>query len=115
MQQERRNHPRFTVDGIKAHLTIKRPANDTLEFEGEVIDLSYTGIKIHLDSPLPEESEGWVSIVLILPNSQIPVAIRGEIKHLCQGTHYGVQCDDTLPKDAYDELLFECVKSGQKV
>lgn len=113
MNQERRNHPRFSVGGLKAHVTINRPVKDTLEFDGEVIDLSYTGIKILLDSPLPYVSEGRVMIALVLPNSQIPVTIRGEIKHFCAVTGYGMQYSNHVPQKAIDELLFECVKSGQ--
>ncbi|MBE0435874.1 MAG: PilZ domain-containing protein, partial [Methylomicrobium sp.] len=78
MLNEQRKHPRIPVKELKAHVSIDRVRQAPIEIDGDVIDISYTGIKIRLNSPLPEESEGIVKIVIVLPESKIPITIHGE-------------------------------------
>lgn len=110
MHTERRLHPRLSINGLKAHISIDRLKNAPLEIDGNVIDISYTGLKIRLDSPLPEESEGIVQIVILLPESKIPLTIHGEIKHISPRFECGLYHGDHSTEEALDELMFECVK-----
>ena len=110
MQQERRLHPRFIPQDLKAHITISRSLEETIEIEGQVIDISYSGIKISLDSPLPETSEGHLKIIMILPESNIPLTIHGEIKYASPDLNYGMQYLENSPEEKLDQLMFECVK-----
>ena len=110
MQQERRLHPRYTLNSLKEHITINRSFGDNIEIDGQIIDISYTGIKISLDSPLPETSEGHLKIVIILPESQIPLTIHGVIKHIGSDLDYGMQYIDNSSEAKLDLLMFECVK-----
>lgn len=113
MYNEQRKHPRLSLSNLKAHVSIDRPNNDPIEFDGDVVDISYTGIKIRLTSPLPEESEGIVKIIVQLPLSKIPIAIQGEIKHYCPHFEYGVYHGNYSTEEALDELMFECVKQSK--
>ena len=110
MQKERRSHLRFSLQGVPAHITIARSVQDDIEVEGHVLDISYKGIKIRLESPLPKDSEGFLEIVLNLPESNIPVTIRGEIRHLTSDCELGLLYLGSQDEDILDELMFECVK-----
>ncbi|MGR9117198.1 MAG: PilZ domain-containing protein [Gammaproteobacteria bacterium] len=110
MSQERRQHPRLSVNSLKAHITICRPQKKNIELDGQVIDISYSGIKIRLNSPIPVVSEGHLKIVMILPESQIPLTIQGEIKHTIPDSVYGVHYLGTASETMLDQLMFECVK-----
>ena len=110
MQQERRLHPRLSLNDLKAHITISRSLGDDIEIDGRVLDISYTGIKINLDTPLPEASEGRLKIVIVLPESRIPVTVQGEIKHMSPALDYGLQYVDNSSEEKLDQLMFECVK-----
>lgn len=110
MHNERRIHPRLSINGLKAHISLDCLKNAPLEIDGDVIDISYTGIKIRLDSPLPEQSEGTVKIVIVLPESKIPLTIHGEIKHFRPRFEYGLHHGNHSTEEALDELMFECVK-----
>ncbi|MGR9045780.1 MAG: PilZ domain-containing protein [Gammaproteobacteria bacterium] len=111
MQQEKRRHPRLVLNSdLKAHITISRPFGDTVEGSGRIIDLSYSGIKIRLDTPLPEAISGVVKIIIILPESKIPLSIQGEIKRISPSSDYGLQYTGNPSEQALEQLLFECVK-----
>ena len=110
MQTEKRKFPRFSLQGVPAHITIARSIDDEIEIEGRVIDISYKGIKIRLDSPMPEDSEGFLKIVLNLPQSNISLTIKGEIKHFSPDCEYGLRYLDNQLENSLDELMFECVK-----
>lgn len=111
MRQERRCHPRLTLNGLKAQLTITPSLEDSIEIDGRVIDISYSGIKIRLDSPLPKDrNEGYLKIVITLPESRVPLTIHGEIKHIGSELDYGLQYIDHSPEERLDLLMFECVK-----
>lgn len=110
MHQEKRSHPRFTLDGLTANITLIPFGRETIELKGQVIDISYSGIKICLQSPLPEESEGKVKIVIVLPESKIPLTIQGIIKHCLPGSKYGLQYSELSSKADLDLLMFECIK-----
>lgn len=110
MPQERRLHPRLAVKDLKAHITISRSSEETIDIEGQVIDISYTGIKISLDSPLPMAVEGLLKIVIILPQSRIPLTIHGEIRHMSPGLNCGMQYIESSSEENLDRLMFECVR-----
>ena len=110
MVQERRRHPRLALNDLKAHITISRSFEDNIEMDGQVIDLSYSGIKIRLDTPLPETADGVLTIIIILPESRIPLTIHGEIKQISPPLDYGLQYINNPSEQDFDQLMFECVK-----
>lgn len=110
MHQERRLHPRLSIRGLKAHISIDDSKNGAIEMDGDVLDLSYTGIKIRLDSPIPQECEGVIKIIIVLPESKIPLTINGEIKHFDAHYEYGLYHGNYSTEETLDALMFECVK-----
>ncbi len=114
MNSERRKHPRYSLSGVAATLTFNHPGLTQLQVNGEVIDMSCGGIKIHLDTPIIEELSGrQILIALSLPESGIPLTIRGIIKHQVSSMEYGLHCDSPIDQEYLDKFIFECTKSRQ--
>ena len=107
---EKRQFPRFKTQGLNAVLTFYQ-ANSTeqLVLEGEVLDMSLTGIKIKLFSALPAGlSDSKINIALRTVHSKVPMNINGVIRHRTTSLQCGMQFTQETPKQAVDNLLFEC-------
>ncbi len=106
---ERRQSPRIQPDGLKATIYLE-PSYEPSKMEGEVVDISYTGIKIRLNMPIVDNIEGKIKIQLYLPDTGIPLSITGVLKHKNSqgeiGMHY-VQGPNVLEMDRF---MFECTK-----
>ncbi|MDD5579228.1 MAG: PilZ domain-containing protein [Methylobacter sp.] len=113
MKTEKRGYPRFNPQGLKATITLDHLPDDQLRMKGEVIDISYTGIKIKLDKPISAGLDGRIKIQLILPDSGIPLTISGIIKHQHLPAEYGLHYINTSPIDVLDDFILECVKTAE--
>lgn len=113
MKTEKRGHPRFNPQGLPAIITLEHLPDDQLCMNGEVIDISYTGIKIKLDTPLSAELDGRIKIQLFLPDSGIPLTISGIIKHQHLSSEYGLHYINTSSSDVLDDFMLECVKTAE--
>jgi len=108
---EKRQFPRFKTQGLNAVLTFYQ-ANSTeqLVLEGEVVDMSLTGIKIKLFSALPAGlSDSKINITLRYVHSKVPMNINGVIRHRTS-LQCGMQFTQEMAKQAADDLLFECTR-----
>ncbi len=116
MNKENRKHPRFYPSGLMASISIEPPAPEKkLVFKGTVIDMSPAGIKIKLTTPLNiNAEENTIMINLTLPESGVPVTIRGVIKHLTNDSEYGFQYSDNNTNHEVDNLILECIKLANK-
>jgi len=113
MDQENRNHPRFSPKGLSANISIEpSPPSDKVIMDGTIINISYSGIKIKLNSPCNEDiQKGVVTINLTLPESGVPITIRGTIKHLNNSAEeFGLQYAESHTENKVDNLMFECIK-----
>jgi len=108
MNSDKRIHPRIEPQNLAAQIKITRPAEESL-MEGIVLDISYSGIKIKLNSPIQVEENDQITISLQLPTSGIPIAIHGIIKHQLSNAECGIYFGDLHPEEFVDDLLFECV------
>lgn len=108
-ETERRQHPRFNPRGLKASIFLES-AHDSSTVEGEVIDISYTGIKIKLKEPKAGDMEGKIRIQLFLPDSGIPFSIRGILKYHQNSTEVGLHYVDNPDVISMDRFMFECIK-----
>jgi len=109
---DNRKHPRFCPNGLAASISIEPPPPDEkLTFDGTVVNISYTGIKIKLSTPLNTDiPDSFLLISLKLPESGVPVTIRGMIKHL-NNTECGLQYSSEKDLEhTVDSLMFECIK-----
>jgi c-di-GMP-binding flagellar brake protein YcgR len=108
-EAERRKYPRFNPQGLKANIMLESP-NDPTHLEGEVVDISYTGIKIKLNTPAADNLDGKIKIRLYLPESGIPFSISGILKHKINSTELGLHYVESPGVKALDGFMFECIK-----
>ena len=111
MIHENRFRKRFQPEGLAAHIIINPPVGGEITIEGQVVDMSYGGIKIKLKEPFAHTvEEAELSINLVLPESGVPVSIRGHIKHIVNREEYGLKYSERHAEFELDDLMFECVK-----
>ena len=115
MIHENRLSKRFKPEGLVAHIIIYPLLGGEMAIEGQVVDMSYGGIKIKLKEPFAHAvEEAELSINLILPESGVPVSIRGHIKHIVNPEEYGLKYNESHTEFELDDLMFECVKLAQQ-
>ena len=74
--------------------------------------MSASGIKIKLFSAMPDDiPESKITINVIMPQSGLPVVIKGIIKRLDNQSECGIQYFKEHPEEVVDNLLFECIKT----
>lgn len=110
MTIEKRNHKRVKPKGLQAGLAFSSTQNKLQEvnLDAEIIDISYSGIRVKLKDPLNEHIFGNIKITMILPESGAPFSVHGILKHqqnesIC-GLHYVDHVDGSI-----DDLMFECI------
>lgn len=106
---ERRQSPRFNPRGLKANIMLE-PPHDPINLEGAVVDISYTGIKIKLNTAAAANLDGKVKIQLFLPESGIPFSISGILKHQLNSKELGLHYVESPGMKALDGFMFECIK-----
>ncbi len=112
MEYEKRRHPRFNPKGLVANITITPPPpSEKIIFHGRIVDMSYTGIKIKLDSSMTKDLSGSeIKIKFTIPQSGVPVSIQGKIKHIKNNFELGLQYSELYQEHKIDDLMFECIK-----
>ncbi len=112
MDTDKRKHLRFNPQGLSANITIDPPAPaDEIMLQGTVVDMSYSGIKIKLSAAMPENiPQSKIRIDMKMPESGIPITIRGVIKHWNDESVYGLHYSAEHSENKVDDLMFECVK-----
>ncbi|MDF1583382.1 MAG: PilZ domain-containing protein [Methyloprofundus sp.] len=109
MNSDNRAHPRIKPKNLVAQIKIIHPPAEEFLTEGLVLDISYSGIKIKLNSPIQAVENDQITISLQLPKSGIPITIHGIIKHQLSNTECGIYFGDLHPEEHVDDLMFECV------
>lgn len=106
---ERRQFPRVSPAGLKA--TIKLGTEEEpIIMQAEVVDISYDGIKIKLESLSANHLEGKIGIDLYLSDSGIPLSFSGILKHFNHAGELGLRYVDCPVVEALDRFMFECIK-----
>jgi c-di-GMP-binding flagellar brake protein YcgR len=106
---ERRQHHRYSPDGLKATITLGCN-DDKKTLQGEVVDISFDGVKIHLDDTAETGLEGKIHLDLFLPDSNTPFSVDGVLKHKNNQGELGLHYIDCPIVEALDSFLFECIK-----
>lgn len=109
IKAERRLSPRINPSGIKASIYLE-PCHEAAYMEGEVVDISYTGIKIRLATPTADAMDGRIKIQVYLPDSGIPLSITGILKHRNNQNEIGVHYVGDPNVLEMDRFMFECTK-----
>lgn len=109
---EKRQSPRFKTTKLKALITLLiSPDSAPVEIEGDVLDMSMTGLKIKLHTALPSNlGQAKIKISLTSAHSTIPIHINGVIRYQSLTTQYGLQFAAENTTQAINNLLFECAR-----
>jgi len=112
MKTDKRTHPRLSLKGVHANITISSAlSEDNIHLEGNMVDMSYSGIRIKLLSEMPQNlPDSNVKIVLTLPNSDVSCTIKGAIRHINNNAEVGLHYREHHKEDDVDAFMFECVK-----
>ena len=115
MSKNNRRHVRFNPKGLMATITIYQPLIDEdIHLQGNVIDMSYSGIRIKLLSAMPADiSQSKIKIAVTMPKSGIAITIKGSIRHFNEEAEYGMHYSEDHNEHAVDDFMFECIKTAE--
>lgn len=108
MDTEKRNHRRLKPKGLQADVVINS-ADQEIALDAEILDISYTGIRVKLKGPLVSEINGHIKITMILPESGAAFSVHGILKHRHSDSECGVHYVDHL-EGSIDDVMFECIE-----
>lgn len=110
--EDKRKHPRFYPKDVHAAIVISNPENeDRIYLEGNMLDMSYSGVRIKLSSAMPQNlPDSNVKIVLTMPNSGVCCTIKGAIRHINDQSDFGLHYADHHDEQDVDAFMFECIK-----
>lgn len=110
---ENRKSPRYASSDLNAVITISPPPpEEGIHLKGTVLDMSQGGVKIKLHSAMPDNiPTSKILIKIVMPQSGLPVKIRGSIRHMNNESECGISYHDDHNEDELDNLLFECIKT----
>ncbi|MGD0962034.1 MAG: PilZ domain-containing protein [Methylomonas sp.] len=107
MLKEKRGYRRVKANGLQAGVVFNTRTQE-ISLDAEIIDISYSGIRVRLKNPIVDEISGPIKINMLLPDSQTPFSVHGILKHqhneLDCGVHYVNHVEGSI-----DDLMFECI------
>jgi len=109
MKVERRNHQRIKSKNVQANIHLFTPSAVETDLNGEILDISLTGIRLKLSKPLDKNVNDNIKITMLSPESGTPITVHGTLKHLHSDTEYGVHYTHHVD-GSIDDILFECEK-----
>ena len=108
MKSDQRIHRRIKPRGMQAGIVFNS-ANQEISLEADIVDISYSGIRVKLREPITHDIGGNIRINMILPESNTPFSVHGILKHQNTDTEYGLHYADHV-HGSIDDLMFECVE-----
>ncbi|WP_150049067.1 PilZ domain-containing protein [Methylomonas rhizoryzae] len=108
MKSEKRVHRRIKPRGLQAGLTVSA-ADREISLDADILDISYSGIRVKLKKPIASHLTGNIKINLILPESNAPFCVHGVLKHQSADDECGIHYIDHV-HGSIDDLMFECVE-----
>lgn len=108
MKSEKRNHLRIKPKGLQADL-IFNTDNQEIALEADILDISYSGIRVKLKEPIANDMVGNIKINMTLPESNTPFCVHGILKHQTSDDECGLHYVDHI-HGSIDDLMFECVE-----
>jgi PilZ domain len=106
---ERRIYPRYSPKALTASIRLGEEP-DLRYLEGDVMDISFTGIKIRLKTPSAWNMAGKIRIDMTLPETGIPMRISGILRHQTTSGDVGIEYVDAANVIDMDKFIFECIK-----
>lgn len=108
MDTEKRNHRRLKPKGLQADVVLNS-ANQEIALDAEILDISYSGIRVKLKKPIAADITGHIKITMILPESGAAFSVHGILKHSQNESECGVHYIDHV-EGSIDDLMFECIE-----
>lgn len=108
MPSEKRNHKRIKPKGLQASL-IFNAEDQEIALEAEILDISYSGIRVKLKQPIATDMEGNIRINMTLPESNTPFCVHGILKHQTSDDECALHYVEHI-HGSIDDLMFECVE-----
>lgn len=111
MKKERRDHLRLNSATLKTKIRSSLLTDEESFLQAEILDISRSGIRIKLNTPLRNIPKNAVKITMYLPNSGAPFSVNCILKNQHSATEYGLHyIQDSKVQGSVDDMLFECVK-----
>lgn len=108
MKSEKRTHKRIKPIGLKADLVLSANQQE-IALDADILDISYSGIRVRLKSPIATDMAGNIRINMILPESNTPFCVHGILKHQTDDDECGLHYVDHV-HGSIDDFMFECVE-----
>ncbi|MDD1620528.1 MAG: PilZ domain-containing protein [Methylococcaceae bacterium] len=108
MATEKRNHHRLKPKGLRAGVRFNA-ANQEIALDADILDISYTGIRVKLKEPLASNIIGHIKITMTLPESGTSFSVHGILKHLHNESECGLHYVDHI-EGSIDDVMFECIE-----
>jgi hypothetical protein len=108
MQNEKRNHHRVKPKGLQAGVVFNTRSQEII-LDADILDISYSGIRVRLKHPIAAEISGPVKINMLLPESKAPFSVHGILKHQQGEQECGVHYVDHV-EGSIDDLMYECIE-----
>lgn len=109
MSLEKRNHRRLKPKGLQAGIVFHSRTTREISLNAEILDISYSGIRVKLQDPISPDVSGKIKITMILPESGTPFSVHGILKHQHVESECGLHYVDHV-EGSIDDLMFECVE-----
>ncbi len=106
---EKRLHKRIKPHGLIADVHLNQSVKPKLVINGEILDISFSGIRIKLAKPLAKNAQGTLKITMKLPVSGSPFQVYGTLKHQSSESECSVHYTDHV-EGSIDDLMYECFK-----
>jgi hypothetical protein len=108
MKLEKRNHKRIKPKGMQAGLILNAKSQE-ITLDADILDISYSGIRVKLKEPIASDMTGKIKINMILPESNTPFCVHGILKHQGSDDVCGIHYVDHV-HGSIDDLMFECIE-----
>ena len=108
MKNEKRNHLRVKPQGLQADVVFNTYTQE-ITLDADILDISYSGIRVKLKNPIADKICGPIKINLLLPESKTPFSVHGILKHQQSELECGVHYVDHV-EGSIDDLMFECIE-----
>lgn len=108
MNIEKRNHPRLKPKGLQAGVMFNS-IDQEITLEADIVDISYTGIRVKLKQPIDSNIVGHIRITMTLPESGTSFSVHGILKHQHNESECGLHYVDHI-EGSIDDVMFECIE-----
>ena len=112
MKHEKRSQRRVKSKNVNAGVFSTCSAEEEIDLDAEILDISRTGIRIKLSEPLDTSVHDRLKITMFLPESGAPFIVHGVLKNQHSETEYGLHLSDHV-EGSVDDMIFECISLNE--